>query len=697
MTGRRRLAAGIVVIAATAVATFTGCAPMFNRIADTVLANEVRYDDREAPRTAYAIPASADGVQLAGGQGSGLSCSLPPGAQLLAFGHSAATAPIALQMRQACAFHDYCYRHGNATYGYSQADCDFMLQQQAFRLCKFINRQASISTCETDARKVTLGVRLGGYGSFRRARALDRREASTFLEFDPYPVRATSYKVVRIADAPRAWVRDGALPKAAWHFDIRPSGSLVHVLGWKADGSMLCTSLTLAASYHAMNGPPMVVRDSPGGEDWFVWWQRGQLSATHGRLALLPPGRAGAQDWAVLGAKLAAPSLVAHCGMAPWPALQAGQDSTPPLAFVTGNIEPEVSELHPASGTGAPGLLRLMGLSTHSCKDGDRSPCIVDMVIDTARRHFQVPGSLVRYRAMEPDCADGTSGKGDGCNRYRNFVGAPIVVAHPTHPSLVWTRRGTDNGDGYRKLAHVQRFAIGATPADPATNLGELSLTGFPETMEPAFLLDAAASHPKFLSIAAERDTFKLVTHTAVAIGQQSVVTEYTCFQRPEASWLQRPPAMVTDRLNPRRHYLVFSRVRLNPVTAGASFVPGAALEVAVATLDDGGCQGVRKADYPAFYGDFAAKAELKAAAAAGGGPAQATAALEGAAHEAAGRYAERVGGGQMVLADVTGDAVPDLLQVASVQDEQRLRVAVLVGKVDATGLQFTAMGKAPP
>ncbi|MDX4008846.1 hypothetical protein QYP00_20055, partial [Pseudomonas aeruginosa] len=162
---------GIAVLASAAATAVSGCAGVFDRIADTLLANEVRFDDRETPRTAYAIPASADALQTLGGQGGGLSCSLPPGTQALAFRRGARQAPIALQMRQACAFHDYCYRHGNATYGYSQADCDFMLQQQAFRLCKYINPEHSIDSCETNARKVTLGVRLGGFGSFKRARA----------------------------------------------------------------------------------------------------------------------------------------------------------------------------------------------------------------------------------------------------------------------------------------------------------------------------------------------------------------------------------------------------------------------------------------------------------------------------------------------------------------------------------------------
>lgn len=383
---------GIAFLAVAITTSVTGYSGIFNKIADTVLANEVRFDDLEAPSTPYAIAASADGVQVVGGQGNGLSCSLPPGAQALAFSRGAKQAPIALQMRQACAFHDYCYRHGNATYGYSQADCDFMLQQQAFRLCKFINRSETIETCETNARKVTLGVRMGGFGSFKRARSLEDKNASTFLEFDPYPVRASTYRVVRVADAPRLWVRDGLLPKAAYHFTIRPSGSLVDVLGWKPDGSMVCSSFELPASYNAINGPPMVVRNKADGEDWFVWWKRRDLTSTYGYFALLPPGRATQEDWSrAAGGFMPHLRLPSQCEYkALW---ETGGDvqKSLPLAFrATPKVDLDFSELHPVNGVSTSGFIQLMGLSTHSCNNDkkDHKLCLVEMVFDIARDSF---------------------------------------------------------------------------------------------------------------------------------------------------------------------------------------------------------------------------------------------------------------------------------------------------------------------
>ena len=695
MNSRLRSVLYTTALLVAATISITGCTTFFNKVADTVLANEVRFDDREAPRTPHAIAASVDGVQLAGGQGRGLSCSLPPFAQALAFSQTDTQAPIALQMRQACAFHDYCYRHGNATYGYSQADCDFTLQQQAFRLCKFINTKASISECETDARKVTLGVRLGGFGSFKRARALEDEKASTFLEFDPYPVRSSSYSVVRIADAPRQWVRDGLLPKAAFHFDIRPSGTLVHILGWKPAGGMVCTSFALPASYNAINVPPMVVRDAVGGEDWFVWWKRAELAATHGNFALLPPGRATRQDWEKAAGGFARHAQPGQCEhRAAWSS-DSDAPGAQPLAFVTPNVDLDFSELHPLTGADTPGFVHLMGLSTHSCNKVDRSLCLVDVEFDTAQRQFRKqPASPTLYRAMEHPCENSPEKgqPGESCDRYRNYVGAPFVVGHANRPSLIWMRRGAGNGDGYESGATVRRYAIGKTREDPATDLGELRLTAFPESMEPAFITDATATNPVFVSVVASGDRFKLLAHAAAPKGEETTSVALDCFRNPHTSWLQRPPAFVHDRQDASRSYIVFSRVRLNDV-ANQGVAPAAVLELAVATLANGACSGVRESTYPFLFESFAAADELAAVAAA---KAPSEARIE-QARDAFGRFAERVRGGQMVLADITGDGVPDLVQVAKIPGTLRFRTAVLVGSIDAAGLGFHEIAESRP
>ncbi|UVJ44850.1 hypothetical protein NVV94_04490 [Pseudomonas sp. LS1212] len=683
---------GIAALATTMVTVIAGCSGAFDRIADTVLANEVRFDDQETPRTAYAISASADEVQSVGGQGSGLSCSLPLGTQTLAFTRGSEQAPIALQMRQACAFHDYCYRHGNATYGYSQADCDFMLQQQAFRLCKYITPSASISECETNARKVTIGVRLGGFGSFKRARALEDAKASTFMEFDPYPVRANTHQVVRIADAPRQWVREGLLTKAAYHFDIRPSGSRVHVLGWKPGGSMVCSSFELPASYNAINGPPMVVRDSPRGEDWFVWWRRDQLTNTYGEFAILPPGRATRQDWVEAAGGFTPRKPAGHCEHREmWSDASAAQL----LAFVIKNRNFKFSELHPVNGADTPGVVRLMGLSTHSCSSNkaikDRSPCVVDVAFDTRLRQLhEEPGARHLYRVTERNCRkDKSEGpRTDTCDRYRNYVGAPFVVAHATPPSLIWTRRGSGNGDGYEEGARVRHYTVGKPGEDVATDLGEKTLTAFPESMEPAFITNATSANPTFVSLVAGQDGVQLRAQAAVPKGEQSVTATLECLRNAPTSWLHRPTYLVPDPHDANRSYMVFSRVRLkdmqNKVLAQA-----AELDVAVATLVGGACSAsaVSEFTFPDFFKYFAEQEELDALVAANKAPGNAD-------PVALGQYAERVRGGQMILADITGDGVPDLVQIAEIKKEGRFRAGLLKGTLNTSGLRFSELSE---
>lgn len=189
--------------AAAVLAVIQGCSPFTGWIANKVYPDLVEPQETEAPSTfSVYLPSSATEAVL-GGSGRGLNCSIPPLAGP-AFEREKDHAPVSLRFRQACVMHDFCYRHGYATYGYSQADCDTMLQESAYRLCRQINdpnkskvsesSQASddaFADCETQAKKVLLGVVLGGAGSYQPA------GRSTYFEYDPMPARADNYVVGR--------------------------------------------------------------------------------------------------------------------------------------------------------------------------------------------------------------------------------------------------------------------------------------------------------------------------------------------------------------------------------------------------------------------------------------------------------------------------------------------------------------------
>jgi hypothetical protein len=130
--------------------------------ADKLLANARPPARREMAPTAHGQSYGAPDIQLVGGQGEGLNCSIGSLVERFALPTKRRNASVSLQMRQACVFHDYCYRHGAATYGYSQADCDYILLEQAYRTCRFVYEASTVSECVRKARQVGLGVRLGG-------------------------------------------------------------------------------------------------------------------------------------------------------------------------------------------------------------------------------------------------------------------------------------------------------------------------------------------------------------------------------------------------------------------------------------------------------------------------------------------------------------------------------------------------------
>ena len=228
-TVRRR----IVVIAsiflggvATAIVATIGlllCEPcgVTNRIINRVYKNVSPPIDREMPVTTTPFPSSPNVVEIIGGRGEGLDCSIPWFAKPIfpRYFLGDKPSPVTRRFHQACVFHDLCYRHGLATYGYSQADCDLMLQEQAFRICSYLPSKKGDQSCQLDAKKVLAGVTLGGAESYRNW------EQSTFFEFDPHPYKSQRFIVNRVIDKPFA-PSDFTIDPAQWllTFDIKPSG-----------------------------------------------------------------------------------------------------------------------------------------------------------------------------------------------------------------------------------------------------------------------------------------------------------------------------------------------------------------------------------------------------------------------------------------------------------------------------------------
>jgi hypothetical protein len=158
--------------------------------------------DGEMPPTITSFQSGPDVVSTLGGSGEGLSCSLPTLTNMFFDKGKDAKGRrhlVLQRFRQACVFHDLCYRHGLATYGYNQNDCDTILQNQAFRLCLYFRSSKApdaAANCQTDSKLVLAGVRLGGADAYR---AWDR---STYFEFDSDPSRSNRFLVSRVVEHP---------------------------------------------------------------------------------------------------------------------------------------------------------------------------------------------------------------------------------------------------------------------------------------------------------------------------------------------------------------------------------------------------------------------------------------------------------------------------------------------------------------
>ncbi len=171
----------------------TGLLAFHSRIVNNIYKNVGDLNDGEMPITATSYAPAPDIVGIIGGSGEGLNCSLPPFLDALFDGSADKKNNrhlVRQRFRQACVFHDLCYRHGLATYGYTQNDCDRMLQDHAYRLCLYIpNKDKTPERCQRDAKKVLAGVNLGGFGSYR---GWDRSTFSSLIPIRCTPSNSTS-------------------------------------------------------------------------------------------------------------------------------------------------------------------------------------------------------------------------------------------------------------------------------------------------------------------------------------------------------------------------------------------------------------------------------------------------------------------------------------------------------------------------
>jgi hypothetical protein len=572
-------------------------------ISDRILANAAKPTEREMPPTPGGVPYSSSDIQVVGGRGEGLSCSLPYLLDFLAFRPGIGRSAIGLEMRQACVTHDYCYRHGAATYGYTQADCDFILQEQAFRLCSFIEKftgDESIvdkdSKCIHDARLVTFGVRLGGSDSFRSnspkiaamAQGLENEEgvdgpASTYFEYDPFPVRAGNYSVYRIADAPSSFGREPR--KSIYKFSIRPSGTFISE-ATEAGALKLLSVLPGDPAY--MVTPPLVLRSKHESieEDWFVWWQRRDLVATRGRIMAIAPGRATNEDW----------NCLYLAGMADAQREQKASCTDASTAVVITNIgtkeepdDPHISELLPAhQGRTAQDILRLIALQTQSCEPGGGSaPCFRDISISTVsheRRQPQLPlhitDSFSPERKGEPHNED---------NRYRDYVSRPVILKPSPleEPILTLFRRDDDN---YQSTAFVRRIGISKGLSRGSLRLadGELDDPFFVAgpTQQKSFLVSLRRSMESgvgrvevlqwFLPEPTESDDSK-----AVPIEPNRT----KCSPTLDGTWLARPPVVLPTTTGG-------ALVVLSRAVETAAKESGDAIRLAIFVIEpNGGCE----------------------------------------------------------------------------------------------------------
>ncbi len=209
-------------------------------IVQFVYKNVADPSDGEMPVTVTSYSNASHEVAVLGGGGEGLNCSLPQFAERLFTAPDDPDDHVNHRFRQACVYHDFCYRHGLATYGYTQSDCDRLLQEHSYRICLVAKvsvavqagRQDANTThsaadrCQLEAKRFLFGVAFFGSPNFMGW------NESSFFEFDPSPSRSFQFYTSRVIDhpfgsLPKTTPRAGDPQQFLLKFQIRRSGATV--------------------------------------------------------------------------------------------------------------------------------------------------------------------------------------------------------------------------------------------------------------------------------------------------------------------------------------------------------------------------------------------------------------------------------------------------------------------------------------
>lgn len=520
---------GLVLL--IAMATYFFARPTTDWIVDRVLGHLHEPADFELPVTVVEYRSSPNMIASIGGRGQGLDCSIPAIARI-AFSNVANSAPIELQFRQACVFHDLCYRHGLATYGYMQADCDYLLQEQAFRICRAL-QHASIDACRRRAKKVLLGVRIGGFKPFHSW------ESSTYHEFDPMPKRSVQFYANRLAAKDGTSARGGPLDLLT--FTISRSAATVRcrTCGPRANAVQAPGAHTDFLPLGVFAAPQLVT--APGRAETFVWFNRTAEENTDLRINTMK-WRHGV---AIFGNWSPSSDLFASTV---YPTLVPSDLSPAALALSVQN----------AFECNATLAFRIIRMPQH------RGRCV------------ELPDFL-----GGPDAAVKLVPPHRDKDFYR-FFQHPLLIDRESTTAMMIKRGEDDTGSNYRNRA----LLVTADYSAEATEKTKLRL--YPnqpveERHEPVSLLSLENKEPRLLSMmgvssdsetatdrpeASCRDTARIMELPVANSPTIAWMTAGLSSMRGRevsglpVDWIHRPPLVVRDPTNDHRPSMVFTRAR---------------------------------------------------------------------------------------------------------------------------------------